>query len=84
MTTSSDRTAAAFAPARLAPEPPRRAQRVAVAPFTLTLIGCSARAGTGLALAGEVEAATAAFERATAAIKDVGLLAEEVDPAKAR
>jgi GH15 family glucan-1,4-alpha-glucosidase len=33
------------------------------------------------ALAGDVEAATATFERATAAINDVGLLAEEVDPA---
>ena len=32
------------------------------------------------ALAGEVEAATATFERAVAAINDVGLLAEEVDP----
>jgi GH15 family glucan-1,4-alpha-glucosidase len=33
------------------------------------------------ALAGEVEAATATFERAVAAVNDVGLLAEEVDPA---
>ena len=33
------------------------------------------------ALAGQVEAATATFERAVAAINDVGLLAEEVDPA---
>ncbi|HXL16513.1 MAG TPA: glycoside hydrolase family 15 protein [Streptosporangiaceae bacterium] len=33
------------------------------------------------AMAGEVEAATATFERAVAAINDVGLLAEEVDPA---
>jgi GH15 family glucan-1,4-alpha-glucosidase len=33
------------------------------------------------ALVGEVEAATATFERAVAAINDVGLLAEEVDPA---
>ncbi len=33
------------------------------------------------ALAGEVEAATANFERAAAAVNDVGLLAEEVDPA---
>jgi hypothetical protein len=32
------------------------------------------------ALAGEVEAATATFERAVAATNDVGLLAEEVDP----
>ena len=32
------------------------------------------------ALAGEVEAATATFERAIAAMNDVGLLAEEVDP----
>jgi alpha,alpha-trehalase len=31
-------------------------------------------------LAGEAEAATATFERAVAAINDVGLLAEEVDP----
>ncbi|HUB41922.1 MAG TPA: glycoside hydrolase family 15 protein [Streptosporangiaceae bacterium] len=33
------------------------------------------------ALAGDVDAATATFERAVAAINDVGLLAEEVDPA---
>jgi GH15 family glucan-1,4-alpha-glucosidase len=32
-------------------------------------------------MAGQVEAATATFERAVAAINDVGLLAEEVDPA---
>jgi alpha,alpha-trehalase len=32
------------------------------------------------AMAGDVEAATATFERAVAAINDVGLLAEEVDP----
>ena len=32
-------------------------------------------------LAGDVDAATATFERAVAAINDVGLLAEEVDPA---
>jgi alpha,alpha-trehalase len=36
------------------------------------------------ALAGEVEAATATFERAVAAINEVGLLAEEVDPEAAR
>jgi len=33
------------------------------------------------ALAGELDRATATFERAVAAINDVGLLAEEVDPA---
>jgi len=33
------------------------------------------------AMAAEVEAATATFERAVAAVNDVGLLAEEVDPA---
>jgi alpha,alpha-trehalase len=33
------------------------------------------------ARAGQVEAATATFERAVVAINDVGLLAEEVDPA---
>jgi alpha,alpha-trehalase len=33
------------------------------------------------ALAGDVDAATATFERAVASINDVGLLAEEVDPA---
>jgi len=32
-------------------------------------------------MAGEVEAATATFERAVAAVNNVGLLAEEVDPA---
>ena len=31
-------------------------------------------------LAGELDQATATFERAVAAINDVGLLAEEVDP----
>jgi GH15 family glucan-1,4-alpha-glucosidase len=36
------------------------------------------------ALAGQVEAATATFERAVAAINDVGLLAEEVDPASSQ
>jgi Glycosyl hydrolases family 15 len=34
------------------------------------------------ALADEVEAATATFERAVAAVNDVGPLAEEVDPAR--
>jgi GH15 family glucan-1,4-alpha-glucosidase len=32
-------------------------------------------------LTGQAEAATATFERAVVAINDVGLLAEEVDPA---
>jgi len=36
------------------------------------------------AVADEVEAATATFELAVAAFNDVGLLAEEVDPATAR
>jgi alpha,alpha-trehalase len=36
------------------------------------------------ALAGDVEAATATFERALAAVNDIGLLAEEVEPAAAR
>jgi GH15 family glucan-1,4-alpha-glucosidase len=31
-------------------------------------------------MTGDVEAATATFERAVASINDVGLLAEEVDP----
>jgi alpha,alpha-trehalase len=33
------------------------------------------------AIAGDLDQATATFERAVAAINDVGLLAEEVDPA---
>jgi alpha,alpha-trehalase len=32
-------------------------------------------------MAGQVKAATATFERATAALNDVDLLAEEIDPA---
>jgi alpha,alpha-trehalase len=36
------------------------------------------------ALAGQVEAATATFERAVAAINDVGLLAEEAGPASSQ
>jgi hypothetical protein len=49
-----------------------------LAPFELPVRPAGAQAQM---LAGEVEAATATFERAVAAINDVGLLAEEVDPA---
>jgi alpha,alpha-trehalase len=45
-----------------------------------TFLLCTFWLAQAQALAGEVEAATATFERAIAAINDVGLLAEEVDP----
>jgi GH15 family glucan-1,4-alpha-glucosidase len=45
-----------------------------------TFLLCTFWLAQAQALAGEVEAATATFERAVAAINDVGLLAEEVDP----
>jgi GH15 family glucan-1,4-alpha-glucosidase len=45
-----------------------------------TFLLCTFWLSQAQALAGEVEAATATFERAVAAINDVGLLAEEVDP----
>jgi GH15 family glucan-1,4-alpha-glucosidase len=45
-----------------------------------TFLLCTFWLAQAQALAGEVEAATVTFERAVAAINDVGLLAEEVDP----
>ena len=45
-----------------------------------TFLLCTFWLAQAQALAGEVEAATATFERAVAAINDVGLLAEEVAP----
>jgi GH15 family glucan-1,4-alpha-glucosidase len=45
-----------------------------------TFLVCTFWLAQAQALAGDVEAATATFERAVAAINDVGLLAEEVDP----
>ena len=45
-----------------------------------TFLLCTFWLAHAQALAGDVEAATATFERAVAAINDVGLLAEEVDP----
>ena len=45
-----------------------------------TFLLCTFWLAHAQALAGEVEAATATFERAVAATNDVGLLAEEVDP----
>ena len=45
-----------------------------------TFVLCTFWLAQAQALAGDVEAATATFERAVAAINDVGLLAEEVDP----
>jgi GH15 family glucan-1,4-alpha-glucosidase len=45
-----------------------------------TFLLCTFWLAQAQALAGDVEAATATFERAIAAINDVGLLAEEVDP----
>src|SRR5215813_12868043 len=44
-----------------------------------TFLLCTFWLAQAQALAGEVDAATATFERAVAAINDVGLLAEEVD-----
>jgi GH15 family glucan-1,4-alpha-glucosidase len=45
-----------------------------------TFLLCTFWLAQAQALAGEVKTAVATFERATAAINDVGLLAEEVDP----
>jgi alpha,alpha-trehalase len=45
-----------------------------------TFLLCTFWLAQAQALAGDVAAATATFERAVAAINDVGLLAEEVDP----
>jgi GH15 family glucan-1,4-alpha-glucosidase len=45
-----------------------------------TFLLCTFWLAQAQALAGEIEAATATFERAVTAINDVGLLAEEVDP----
>jgi hypothetical protein len=46
-----------------------------------TFLLCTFWLAQAQALAGEIEAATATFERAISAINDVGLLAEEVDSA---
>ena len=45
-----------------------------------TFLLCTFWLAQAQALAGELDQATATFERAVAAINDVGLLAEEVDP----
>jgi GH15 family glucan-1,4-alpha-glucosidase len=45
-----------------------------------TFVLCTFWLAQAQALAGDVEAATTTFERALAAVNDVGLLAEEVDP----
>ena len=45
-----------------------------------TFLVCTFWLAHAQALAGELDQATATFERAVAAINDVGLLAEEVDP----
>jgi alpha,alpha-trehalase len=45
-----------------------------------TFLVCTFWLAQAQALAGDVEAATVTFEHAVAAINDVGLLAEEVDP----
>src|SRR5215469_1817057 len=45
-----------------------------------TFLLCTFWLAHAQALAGEIDEATATFERAVAAINDVGLLAEEVDP----
>ena len=46
-----------------------------------TFLLCTFWLAQAQALTGEIDQATATFERAVAAINDVGLLAEEVDPA---
>jgi GH15 family glucan-1,4-alpha-glucosidase len=46
-----------------------------------TFLLCTFWLARAQAMAGDVDSATATFERAVAAINDVGLLAEEVDPA---
>jgi alpha,alpha-trehalase len=46
-----------------------------------TFLLCTFWLAQAQALAGELDQATATFERAAAAVNDVGLLAEEVDPA---
>jgi GH15 family glucan-1,4-alpha-glucosidase len=46
-----------------------------------TFLLCTFWLAQAQALAGEIDEATATFERATAAINDVGLLAEEIDAA---
>ena len=45
-----------------------------------TFLLCTFWLAQAQAIAGDVDAATATFERAVASINDVGLLAEEVDP----
>ena len=45
-----------------------------------TFVLCTFWLAEAQALAGDAEAAAATFERALAAINDVGLLAEEIDP----
>jgi GH15 family glucan-1,4-alpha-glucosidase len=45
-----------------------------------TFVLCTFWLAQAQALAGDVEAATATFERAVAGVNDVGLLAEEIDP----
>ena len=45
-----------------------------------TFLLCTFWLAQALALAGQVDRATAVFERAVAFVNDVGLLAEEVDP----
>jgi len=45
-----------------------------------TFLLCTFWLAQAQVLAGDLEAGTATFERAVAAISDVGLLAEEVDP----
>jgi len=46
-----------------------------------TFLLCTFWLAHALALAGEVERARATFERAIGSVNDIGLLAEEVDPA---
>ena len=49
-----------------------------------TFLLCTFWLAQAQALAGELDQATATFERAAAAVNDVGLLAEEIDPPAAR
>jgi GH15 family glucan-1,4-alpha-glucosidase len=46
-----------------------------------TFLLCTFWLAQALAMSGQVERARAVFERAISAINDVGLLAEEIDPA---
>jgi GH15 family glucan-1,4-alpha-glucosidase len=77
-----DRTGHAVSGVRRAPDHDRARDGLSGAEGTFLL--CTFWLAQAQALAGEVEAATATFERAVAAINDVGLLAEEAGPGQRR